>query len=61
MPAYLKLIISVLVVAVAAALLWFQEGGQSGALSWVVPGLAIFMILAIWLFPEAKKLPPQRK
>lgn len=61
MPAYLKLVISLLVVAVAAALLHFGQAGESGTLRWVVPGLALFMILAIWLFPEAKKLPPQRK
>ena len=58
MPAYLKLIISLLVAAVAGGLLWFGPGSADGALRWIVPGLAIFMILAIWLFPEAKKLPP---
>jgi len=60
MPAYLKLVISLLVVAVAAALLFLGQAGGEGTLRWVVPGLALFMILAIWLFPEAKKLPPQR-
>lgn len=61
MPAYLKLIISLLVVAAAAGLLLFGPAGEGGPLRWVVPGLALFMILAIWLFPEAKKLPAGRR
>ena len=61
MPAYLKFIISVLVVLVAGGLLELGGAEANSALNWVVPSLAVFMILAIWLFPEAKKLPPEKR
>lgn len=61
MPAYLKLIISSLVVLVAAGLLWTGDIEAGSNLNWIVPSLAVFMILAIWLFPEAKKLPPRTR
>jgi len=59
MPGYLKLIISVLVVLVAGGLLLFGEAKDGRGIEWVVPLLGLFMILAIWLFPEARKLPLQ--
>ncbi|MDP6573874.1 MAG: hypothetical protein QGI06_10235 [Rhodospirillales bacterium] len=50
MPNYLKFTISVIVCAVAAVA--FHLGVKGG---WVVLGLAVGMVFAIWLFPEAKK------
>ena len=54
MPTPIKLILSAIVAAVAlAAGLWQQNIGQSLA-GIVVFALGLFMILAIWLFPETK-------
>ena len=61
MPAFFKLIISLLVVLVAAGFLWAGSIEPGSNLKWIVPSLVFFMILAIWLFPEAKKLPVQKK
>ena len=52
MPAYLKIIISVMVALVAWAAHHFGvEGGMA------VPVLAAMMIIAVWLFPETRRLP----
>lgn len=50
MPNYLKFTISVIVGAVAV--LAFYLGVKAGG---VVIGLAVGMVVAIWLFPESKK------
>ena len=52
MPVYLKIIISVLVALVAWAAHHF---GVEGGL--VLPVLAAMMIIAVWLFPETRRLP----
>jgi phosphoglycerol transferase MdoB-like AlkP superfamily enzyme len=54
MPNNIRAILSV-IVALATLLVFFleyQAGG--GALQWVALGLGIFMVAAVWLFPEAK-------
>jgi integral membrane sensor domain MASE1 len=56
MPAYLKLIISVIVASVAWAA--FSFGVKGGI---VIPILAVMMIIAVWLFPETKRLPENDK
>ena len=56
MPAYLKLIISVIVAGVAWAA--FSFGVKGGM---VIPILAVMMIIAVWLFPETKRLPENDK
>ena len=50
MPNYLKFTISVIVCAVAALAFFFGVKG-----GWVAIGLAVGMVFAIWLFPEAKR------
>jgi hypothetical protein len=55
MPAYLKLILSILVAIVAAVVHWTQAEAGQGFNSWLVLGLAAFMILAVWLFPEPRR------
>lgn len=57
MPAYLKLIISLLVLLLGWGLLEFGDTESDSLLIWIVSTLALIMILAIWLFPEARKLP----
>ena len=52
MPTYLKFIISVMVATVAGLALTFNvKGGM------VLPVLAAMMIIAVWLFPETRRLP----
>lgn len=56
MPAYLKLIVSAMVALVAwAAHSFGVEGGM------VIPVLAAMMIVAVWLFPETRRLPGEEK
>lgn len=50
MPNYLKFTLSAIVCAVAALAFYFEVKG-----SWVAIGLAVGMVFAIWLFPEAKR------
>ena len=51
MPTYLKFIISVLVAIVAGLLIPLALRGI------VLPVLAAMMIIAVWLFPETRRLP----
>ena len=55
MPTKIKLAISVLVLAVGAGVWVFECGLGNVTASWVAGGLAVFMVLAIWLFPEVSK------
>ena len=55
MPTKIKLAISVLVLAVGAGVWVFERGLGNVTASWVAGGLAVFMVLAIWLFPEVSK------
>ncbi|SMF53705.1 hypothetical protein SAMN06265365_11851 [Tistlia consotensis] len=54
MPTHIKLILSAIVVLVAAFAGWWQLGlGHQGP-GYVAWGLGAFMIFALWVFPEAK-------
>ena len=55
MPAKFKLLISVLVLAVGAGVHFFEQELGNVEASWVAVGLAAFMVLAVWLFPEASR------
>ena len=55
MPTKIKLAISVLVLAVGAGVWVFERGHGNVTASWGAAGLAVFMVLAIWLFPEVSK------
>lgn len=57
MPGYLKLILSILVAVVALIVHRAQAEDGHTFNSWLVVGLAIFMILAVWLFPEPRRQP----
>jgi len=52
MPTNIKFGLSILTLAVGAGV-WYWERGQGDAvLSWIVAGLSVFMVLAMWVFPE---------
>jgi hypothetical protein len=55
MPGTLKLILSILVAIVAGLVHWTQAEAGQDFNSWLVLGLAAFMILAVWLFPEPRR------
>ena len=56
MPAYLKLVISVMVGLVAwAAYSFGVRGGM------VIPVLGAMMIIAVWMFPETRRLPGDKE
>lgn len=55
MPPKYKLMVSLLVVIVAAAVFHFQREAGQAVTPWVALGLGAFMIFGIWLFPEARK------
>ncbi|HKY95393.1 MAG TPA: hypothetical protein VJL84_08805 [Kiloniellales bacterium] len=57
MPNTVKTVISLLVAAVAAAMFFYQDDIGFEVNKWIVVALALFMILALWLFPEAKARP----
>jgi hypothetical protein len=54
MPARYKLPLSIIVALVAALVWWFQRAAGQPATPWVALGLGLFMIAAMWIFPEAK-------
>jgi hypothetical protein len=57
MPNHIKLILSLIVLAVAAAGYAFQAAlGQEGP-KYAVAFLGIFMVVAMWVFPEVQRRP----
>ncbi len=52
MPTKIKLLISVLVLIAGAGVHLFEQSLGNTEASWVAVGLACFMVLAVWLFPE---------
>ena len=52
MPNSIKTMISVLTLIVGATVHFFERQAGNDHLAWVVAGLAVFMVLAMWMFPE---------
>ena len=57
MPPILKGVLSVLVAVVVASCHLLRDRLSPDMPVWLIPGLGLFMVGALWLFPEAKKLP----
>ena len=55
MPVKIKLGLSLLVVVVAAIAFYFQHMLGHDRIQYVVAFLGLFMIFAMWLFPEVKR------
>jgi hypothetical protein len=55
MPVKIKLGLSLLVVLVAAIAFYFQNMLGHDRIQYVVAFLGLFMIFAMWLFPEVKR------
>ena len=52
MPNNIKTMISVLTLIVGATVNFFERQAGNDHLAWVVAGLAVFMVMAMWMFPE---------
>jgi len=52
MPANIKLMLSLVALAVGAGVHYWERQQGNEQLSWIVAGLAVFMVLAMWIFPE---------
>ena len=53
MPTKVKLFLSIAVIVIGAACSWLEAVHRDEAVAMVIGGLTAFMILALWLFPEA--------
>jgi hypothetical protein len=52
MPSGIKTILSLVVLLVGGVAHWYEKQAGNEQLSWVVAALAVFMVLAMWIFPE---------
>ncbi len=52
MPNNVKTMLSILTLFVGAVVHFFERQAGNDQLAWIVAGLAIFMVLSMWLFPE---------
>ena len=52
MPASIKLGVSVVALIVAGVFAYYESVTGRGDLTWVVVGTGIFMVVAMWIFPE---------
>ena len=52
MPVKIKLMLSLIALAVGAGAHYWERQAGNEPLSWVVAALAVFMVLAMWIFPE---------
>jgi hypothetical protein len=55
MPVKIKLGLSLLTILVAAVAAYYQHLLGHGRIQYVVVFLGLFMIFAMWLFPEVKR------
>ena len=55
MPNNIRAVLSVVVVLVACAVFWFEHDAGEEFLKWLAAGLGVFMVFALWLFPETEK------
>lgn len=60
MPPHIKVILSVLVLVVAAGVWWGREAIGLNASPLLLFGLALGMAGSLWLFPEPRKEKPGR-
>lgn len=60
MPTYLKIILTLLVGGLTFVMYKFELQIGNEPIQYFVLGLGVFMILALWLFPEAGKRPNEK-
>lgn len=52
MPVHIKVMVSIAVLAVGAIVFFWERSSGIPTAAWIVAGLAVFMVFAMWLFPE---------
>ena len=55
MPTHLKIMLSIVVCLVAGVLVYFEHRAGAIDVAWVAGFLGLFMVFAVWLFPETRK------
>ena len=53
MPNDVKAIVSVITLIVAAVFAYYETTIGRGDMVWIVLGTGVFMVVAMWVFPEA--------
>lgn len=53
MPNDVKAMVSLVTLLAAAAIAYWEYSNGRTDLTWVVIGTGIFMVIAMWIFPEA--------
>ena len=61
MPNDVKAVVSVITLLVAIAIAYWEYGNDRADLAWIVIGTGIFMVIAMWIFPEAGVKKGKRK
>jgi hypothetical protein len=59
MPSDVKAIVSLVTLLVGIGFAYWENANGNGHLFWVVIGLAVFAVVAMWVFPEAQGGKPQ--
>jgi hypothetical protein len=54
MPSDVKAIVSLVTLLVGIGFAYWENANGNGHLFWVVIGLAVFAVVAMWVFPEAQ-------
>lgn len=55
MPVPIKILLSLLVLLVAAVMVVIEYRAGAVDVAWVAGFLGVFMMFAVWLFPETRK------
>ena len=53
MPTHIKIIVSIITLLTGAVFFWFETAHGQDHVATVGAGLSVFMVLAMWIFPEA--------
>ena len=53
MPTHVKIIVSIITLLAGAVFFWFENAHGEAHVAAVGAGLSVFMVLAMWIFPEA--------
>lgn len=53
MPTKVKIILTLLVIAIGAFCAWLEMTYADPFIAKVIGGLVVFLVIALWMFPEA--------
>ena len=61
MPTNIKVGLSILVLVVGVLMYIWEVDQDNVQLSWIVIGLSVFMVFAMWIFPETGQTREEQK